>query len=164
MAMSILNRCVALLGAVAVLTLSACTTPNSQAPASYPQTTYQTNGNNQSYSNDYGVVTSIEATQAEYQGIAGTGYGLGTVAGAVLGGVAGNQVGKGSGNTAATIAGSAGGAYIGHQIEKRNQPAPGYAITIRMANGSSQTLTQASPGDLRVGDRVRLENGVFQRY
>ena len=162
--MNIFNRCVALLGPVAVLTLSACTALNPQAPAPYPQTTYQTNGNNQGYSNDYGVVTAIETTQAEYQGIAGTGYGLGTVAGAVLGGVAGNQVGKGSGNTAATIAGSAGGAYIGHQIEKRNQPAPGYAITIRMANGSSKTLNQASPGDLRVGDRVRLENGVFQRY
>ena len=158
------TRCVPLLGAVAVLTLSACTVLNPPASAPQPQTTYQTNGNNQGYYTDYGVVTSIESTQDGYQGIAGTGYGLGTVAGAVIGGVAGNQVGKGSGNTAATIAGSAGGAFIGHQIEKRNQPAPGYAITIRMANGSYQTLTQASTGDLRVGDRVRLENGVFQRY
>ncbi|HEX5843243.1 MAG TPA: glycine zipper 2TM domain-containing protein [Pseudomonas sp.] len=163
--MTTIKRCAPLLGAVALLTLSACTVLNPPAPAPYPQEPYQGNSNNQGYYNDeHGVVTSIEATQAGYQGIAGTGFGLGTVAGAVIGGVAGNQVGKGSGNTAATIAGSAGGAYIGHQLEKRRQAAQGYNITIRMGNGAYQTLTQASTGGLRVGDRVRLENGVFQRY
>lgn len=110
------------------------------------------------------MVTSIESTQEAYQGIAGSGYGLGTVAGAVLGGVAGNQVGSGKGNTAATIVGSAGGAYIGHQLEKRNQAEAGYAITVRMSNGEYQTLTQTTIGDLRVGDRVRIENGTMQRY
>ncbi|WP_178090657.1 glycine zipper 2TM domain-containing protein [Pseudomonas sp. SJZ079] len=100
----------------------------------------------------------------DYKGVAGTGYGLGTVAGAVIGGVAGHQVGSGSGNTAATIAGTAGGAYIGHQLEKRNQPADAYAITIRMNNGASQTLTQPTTDGLRVGDRVRIENGALLRY
>jgi outer membrane lipoprotein SlyB len=154
----------ALLGFSAVFALSACTVLNPQGPRSYPDEPYQGNSQSQGYYSGYGVVTSIENTQQGYKGIAGTGYGLGTVAGAVIGGVAGNQVGKGRGNTAATIVGSAGGAYIGHQIEKRNQQPAGYAITVRMSNGEYQTLTQATTDGLRVGDRVRMENGSMQRY
>lgn len=161
--MTTTHRFAPLLGFSAVLALSACTVLNPPAPKPYPDEPYQGNTQSRGYS-AYGVVTSIEGTQQGYRGIAGSGYGLGTVAGAVIGGVAGNQVGSGRGNTAATIVGSAGGAYIGHQLEKRNQPAPGYAITIRMSNGEYQTLTQATTGDLRVGDRVRVENGSWQRY
>lgn len=157
--MTTAHRLASLLGFIAALALSACTALNPTSDEPYQ-------GGTQSRSNysGYGVVTSIEGTQEGYQGIAGTGYGLGTVAGAVIGGVAGNQVGSGNGKTAATVVGSAGGAYIGHQLEKRNQPAPGYAITVRMSNGEYQTLTQATTGDLRVGDRVHIENGSMQRY
>lgn len=162
--MTTTHRFAPLLGFSAVLALSACTVLNPPPPRSYPDETYQGNTQSQHNYSGYGVVTSIEGTQQGYRGIAGSGYGLGTVAGAVIGGVAGNQVGSGKGNTAATIVGSAGGAYIGHQLEKRNQPAPGYEITIRMSNGEYQTLSQATPGDLRVGDRVRVENGSWQRY
>jgi outer membrane lipoprotein SlyB len=109
-------------------------------------------------------VESIDSAPQDYQGVGGTGIGLGTVAGAVIGGVAGHQVGSGSGNTAATIAGAAGGAYIGHQLEKRKQAENAYRITVRMENGDYQTLIQPSIGDLRVGDRVRIDNGVLQRY
>ena len=41
--------------------------------------------------------------------------------GAVVGGLLGNQVGDGKGRTLATIAGAMGGAYAGNEIAKRNQ-------------------------------------------
>lgn len=41
--------------------------------------------------------------------------------GAVVGGLLGNQVGDGRGRTLATIAGAMGGAYAGNEIAKRNQ-------------------------------------------
>lgn len=43
--------------------------------------------------------------------------------GAVVGGLLGNQVGDGKGRTLATIAGAVGGAYAGNEIAKRNQQA-----------------------------------------
>lgn len=39
-----------------------------------------------------------------------------TIAGAIVGGVVGNQIGKGSGNTAATVAGALLGGAVGNQI------------------------------------------------
>ena len=112
----------------------------------------------------YGVVQSIELVRQENVG--NNEIGLGTLAGAVVGGVVGNQVGGGRGNTAATVIGAAGGAYAGHQLEKQNrqQPADAYQITIRMSDGSYQTLMQGTSGDLRVGDRVQIDNGFARRY
>jgi hypothetical protein len=34
----------------------------------------------------------------------------------------------------------------------------------RMNDGSYQTLTQSSSADIRVGDRVRIDNGVARLY
>lgn len=156
-----------MLGLAAVLVLGACTTAGPPAPTgSYQEYPYQGSGEpTTAYSNGDGVVESIESGSQAYQGVGGTGYGLGTLAGAVIGGVAGSQVGSGRGSTAAAIAGTAGGAYIGHQLEKRNQQAAdSYLVTIRMRNGAYQQLRLTSTGDLRVGDRVRVENGVIQRY
>ena len=157
------------LGLAAALTLGACANTNLPAgsgPAgSYPQT-----GNTSSsgaYSG-YGVVQSIDLVQQQQQnsGIAGTGIGVGAIAGAVVGGILGNQVGGGVGNTAATVLGAAGGAYAGNEVEKRNQPqtTSAYKLTVRMNDGSYQTLTQNSNADVRVGDRVVIENGVARRY
>jgi outer membrane lipoprotein SlyB len=113
----------------------------------------------------YGVVQSIELVKQSDNGIAGSGIGLGTIAGAVVGGVVGNQVGSGRGNTAATVIGAAGGAYIGHELENRQQQKPdAYKVTVRLEDGSYQALTQSTNADLRVGDRVRMENGVLRRY
>ncbi|WP_079200933.1 glycine zipper 2TM domain-containing protein [Pseudomonas sp. CC6-YY-74] len=162
--MTTMKRFAPMLGLAGVLALSACTSTNPPATTTYPQGGYQDSAAPGGIYSGYGRVESIDSTPQDYQGVAGTGFGLGSVAGAVLGGVAGNQVGGGSGNTAATIAGAAGGAYIGHQIEKRKQAENAYRVTVRMENGSYQTLTQTSIGDLRVGDRVRIENGALQRY
>ena len=95
-----------------------------------------------SYSRDnysmYGTVQSIELVR---QDRAGSTIGLGTIAGA------------------------AGGAYVGHELENRNQQqADAYRVTVRMEDGSNQTLMQNTSDDIRVGDRVRIENGVARRY
>jgi len=112
-----------------------------------------------------GVVQSIELVRQTNTGIGGSGVGAGAIVGAVVGGLLGNQVGGGTGKTAATVVGVAGGAYAGHELEKRNQPqADTYKLSIRMNNGTYQSITQAAIADIRVGDRVRIENGVARRY
>jgi outer membrane lipoprotein SlyB len=75
-------------------------------------------------------------------------------------------VGGGSGKTAATVLGAAGGAYAGHELEKRNQTQQvnAYQLSVRLNNGSYETLTQSSANDIRVGDSVRIDNGVATRY
>jgi outer membrane lipoprotein SlyB len=113
----------------------------------------------------YGVIASIEMVPGDSGGIAGSGIGAGTVIGGVVGGVLGHQVGGGTGKDIATVAGVVGGAVVGHEIEKSNQQQQNvYRIQVRLDNGGSQTMTQQSLNDLRVGDRVRIENGNLYRY
>lgn len=104
----------------------------------------------------YGVVQAIEVVPREQAGI-----GLGTIAGAALGGVLGNQVGGGSGRTAATAAGAVGGALAGQAVERQARAGEVYRVSILMDNGSVQTMVQETPPGLRVGERVRLSNGII---
>ena len=160
------TRCLSV-ALAAALTLGACA--NTAAPvATGAGSTYPQAGGSSSsgiYSG-YGVVQSIDLVQQQPStGIAGTGIGVGAIAGAVVGGILGNQVGGGVGNTAATVLGAAGGAYAGNEVEKRTQQqSNAYKFTIRMNDGSYQTLTQNTNADVRVGDRVVVENGVARRY
>ena len=110
----------------------------------------------------YGSVHAIEKTHEKVEGV-----GVGAVAGAVIGGLIGNQVGEGDGNTAATVIGAAGGALIGHQLEKKvKEREELHQLTIRMENGSFQSLVQKKEFvDLRVGDRLYIDNeGAVRRY
>jgi len=148
------------LSLLAALTLGACATTN------YPPNPGDSHmaGAGSAYT-EYGVVQSVELVRQEHDGIGGSGVGLGTIAGAVVGGIVGNQVGSGRGNTAATVVGAAGGAYVGHQLENRQQQhADADKITIRMEDGSYQTVMEGTNAGFRVGDRVRLSNGVLRRY
>jgi outer membrane lipoprotein SlyB len=145
----------------AVLMLGACADMNRPTNTSGTGTAYPQSG---AYAG-YGVVQSIELVRQDTGGIAGSGIGAGTIAGAVVGGIVGSQVGSGQGKTAATVIGAAGGAYAGHELEKRSQQqTDAYKFTIRMNDGSYQTVTQSTSGDIRVGDRVKIENGIAQRY
>jgi outer membrane lipoprotein SlyB len=114
------------------------------------------------YSTGYGTVDSIQVVQTS----SGNGSTLGTVAGGVVGGALGNQVGEGRGRTAATVAGAIGGAMVGNQMGK-NAAGTGnqvYQIGVRLDNGGYQTYQQEAVGDLQVGSRVRIENGHVYRY
>jgi len=91
----------------------------------------------------------------------------GAVVGAIIGGVLGHQVGSGRGNTAATIAGAVGGALLGNAVESNNR-APrtyqSYRVSVQTDNGGYRAFDVPSPGDLRIGDRVRIDNGQISRF
>lgn len=89
---------------------------------------------------------------------------VGTVIGGIIGGLIGTQIGSGSGRTAATIAGAAGGAIAGNVIEGRRRAAhETFRITVRLDNGTMQTVTQENINDLQTGDRVRLDGNLITR-
>ena len=85
--------------------------------------------------------------------------GAGAVAGAIIGGVLGHQVGSGRGNDVATAAGAIGGAVAGNEIEKRRGDDGQYRIVIQFADGREATVYQESLNGLRVGDRARITDG-----
>ena len=111
---------------------------------------------------EYGRVSNIEVLQERAQGHTS---GAGAVLGAVVGGVLGNQVGKGTGRTAATAVGVLGGAVTGNAIEGRNnqESVQGYRISVQLDQGGYRVYDVSNPGDLRIGDRVRLYNGQISR-
>ncbi len=87
----------------------------------------------------------------------------GTVIGGIAGGVIGHQIGSGRGNTAATIAGAIGGAVVGNEIEKKQRQATRYRITVRLDSGNSLIVEDTRDLNLRVGDRVRIDDGHILR-
>jgi len=88
----------------------------------------------------------------------------GTVIGGLAGGVIGHQIGSGRGKTAATVAGAIGGAVVGNEIEKKQEQATQrYRITVRLDSGSSLIVEDTRDLNLRVGDRVRVDDGHIRR-
>lgn len=85
--------------------------------------------------------------------------GVGVVAGAVVGGLLGNQVGGGSGKTLATVAGAVGGGYAGNEIEKRTRKAAAYEVDVLMENGERRSFSFETQPAWREGDRVKVVDG-----
>ena len=85
--------------------------------------------------------------------------GVGVGVGAVLGGLLGNQVGGGNGRTLATVAGAVGGGYAGNEVERRSSVATSYQVRVRMDDGQLQTFPSDSATNWRAGDEVRVVNG-----
>ena len=156
------NKILAISMVAATALITGCASPdyypaNSQT---YPTTTSSYPSNTQAYGVMYGVVDAIEATRGTTGGV-----GAGAVVGGVLGGVLGNQIGDGRGRTAATVVGAVGGAVVGNQVEQRNKAAQqGYAVRVRLDNGSYQTINQDNVNDLQIGSRVRIDSGRVYRY
>ena len=154
--------------AAAALGLAACTTPpySDQGSPSYPQAQYPAGQypNAPAYPQGqvarYGYVEAVDTVQGEQQR---SGPGIGAIGGAIAGGVLGNQIGGGTGRAAATVGGAVAGGVIGHQVEQHmkggNQANAAYRFRVRMDDGSYQTFTQERHDNIRVGDRVRVENG-----
>lgn len=82
---------------------------------------------------------------------------MGTLAGAVIGGVIGHQFGGGRGKDVATVAGAAGGAMAGREIEKRARATTSYDITVSMETGGTRVVSVVDPAGLSVGSRVRVD-------
>jgi outer membrane lipoprotein SlyB len=91
----------------------------------------------------------------------GEGSGLGAVGGAVVGGLIGNQIGNGSGQKIATVVGAVGGVVAGNEIEKRVKTTKGYEVTVRLNDGSSRVIQQASAPSWRTGDHVKVVDGAI---
>ncbi len=114
---------------------------------------------------EYGRVANIEVLRSQTAGTGTTGGGA--VAGGLVGGVVGNQFGRGNGRTAATVLGLVGGALLGNTIESNsNGPRAyeSYRVSIQTDTGAYRAFDVGSPGDLRIGDRVRIDNGQISRY
>ncbi|WP_296948299.1 glycine zipper 2TM domain-containing protein [uncultured Massilia sp.] len=88
---------------------------------------------------------------------------LGTVGGAVVGGLLGNQVGSGSGRTAATAVGAVGGALAGRTIERNARGGERFDVVVRYENGATQTIPYTNDPGFRAGERVKVNDGVLTR-
>lgn len=114
------------------------------------------------YAAEYGRVANIEVLQHEERRAPS---GAGAVIGGVLGAIVGNQVGKGMGRAAATGVGVLGGAVAGNALEgnQRGPTVQSYRVSVQTDRGRMEVFDVPNPGDLRIGDRVRVENGRIQR-
>ncbi len=145
--------------------LAACAYPE-PPPSNVPSYSQPTRGSvgGPAYAANTGVVSSIELIRGQERssGISPAG----TIIGAVVGGLVGHQIGEGRGNTAATIGGAAVGGLAGNAIGQhtREGTADVYRVAIRYDNGGSQYIDVSNPGDLRTGDRVRVDGGQISRY
>ena len=108
--------------------------------------------------NNCGTVEAVNLVE-----IKGEGSYLGTIGGGVVGALLGSQVGAGSGRTVAQIAGAVGGAYAGHAIEGNVRKSKHYEVLVRLQNGATQTVTFATDPGYRVGDKVKINEGVIVR-
>lgn len=149
-------------GGVIVAMLTACGTTTTYPVSStttYPVNTYP------AVAGEYGRITNIEYMPAGTTARSGSGI-LGAVVGGLAGAALGSTIGGGSGRTAATVLGGVAGAAVGNQVARNNAgvtTAPGYRITMQTDTGQMRTYEVPGTGDLRVGDRVRIDGGVIYR-
>ena len=62
----------------------------------------------------------------------------------------------------ATIAGAVGGGYAGNEVEKRTRSATTYQVRVRMEDGQTRNFPYNSQPNWRQGDRVRVVDGYLQ--
>jgi outer membrane lipoprotein SlyB len=104
-----------------------------------------------------GVIESVREIKVK-----GQSSGLGAIGGGVLGGLLGNRVGAGRGKSAMTVVGAVGGAVAGNEVEKRAKTTTSYKVGVRMRDGSSRVIREASLPAWRTGDKVKVVNGAIQ--
>lgn len=93
---------------------------------------------------------------------------VGTVAGALVGGVLGNQVGGGSGKKLATVAGAAAGGYAGNKVQQNLQSKDTYTAYEQRCHSVNETQVRRLGYDVsyRLGDqtgKVRMEHPPGER-
>lgn len=103
----------------------------------------------------FGVVESVRPVTIESD----RGGSVGTVTGAVLGGLAGSNIGGGRGAVAATVLGAVAGGAAGAAVEGSLASKQGVEVTVRLDNGQYIAVAQETDQDLRPGDRVRVLSG-----
>jgi outer membrane lipoprotein SlyB len=164
-------RLVSLASALAIAgALTACGTPDPYGQNNYPvsstSTTVYPAGTYQAQPGyvEFGRVTNVTMISGGPPGYTPNRSAAGGVIGAIIGGVLGNQIGSGGGRAAATVLGATAGAVIGSGAANRTAPSaayPVYRVTVQTDQGHMRTYDVNATGDLRPGDRVRIENGVI---
>ncbi|HEY9109702.1 MAG TPA: glycine zipper 2TM domain-containing protein [Roseateles sp.] len=104
------------------------------------------------------IVTSVRTETREGEASA-----IGTVGGAVIGGLLGNQIGGGNGRKLATVGGAVAGGYAGREIEKRHNSHTVWIIEARERDGRLRRFERSSDPGLRTGDELRLTENGFTR-
>jgi len=84
---------------------------------------------------------------------------LGTIAGAALGGVAGNAVGRGAGRNIATVGGGILGSLLGEVVEHELNRTSGQEITVQLDSGETRVIAQQADIALSAGQRVGVISG-----
>ncbi len=151
-----------LLPAVAMaglLALAGCATqrPYNGGNATYG-TTYGNGYNNGSrVCNQCGTVQSVRQVYVRSDNQS---HVLGTIIGAVAGGLLGNTVGKGDGRKAATVAGAVAGGAVGNSVAKRNSSGTttAWEVVVHLDDGRYATVTQRGNPNVQRGDRVQVRN------
>jgi outer membrane lipoprotein SlyB len=133
--------------AVCVLLLGGCAYPQ----GSYDYRGYQVMGEQ---TVRFGVVDSVRPVR-----INPGETGVGTAGGAVLGGLAGSQVGGGSGHVAGAVGGAILGGILGSNIERSANERQGVEVTVLLDNGKYISVVQEADELFRPGDRVRVLSG-----
>jgi outer membrane lipoprotein SlyB len=106
-----------------------------------------------------GVVESVRQVKLE-----GTKTPIGTAGGAVVGGIAGNQVGGGAGQAIATVLGAIVGGIAGAAAEEGITRKDGVEITVKLDSGPLVAVVQEADEVFQPGEKVRLiESGGTTR-
>ncbi|WP_281645592.1 glycine zipper 2TM domain-containing protein [Parendozoicomonas sp. Alg238-R29] len=101
----------------------------------------------------FGEIVDIETVKVD-----GTKSGVGAVAGAATGGLAGSTIGGGKGKSLAAIAGAVAGGVFGNYAERKVTEGNGLNLTVKLDNGSFISIVQQveQGNSFRVGDRVKV--------
>jgi outer membrane lipoprotein SlyB len=102
----------------------------------------------------FGVVESVREVRIDPRDT-----GVGTAGGAVLGGLAGSNVGGGNGQIAGAIGGAILGGIIGQNVEKSANERRGVEVTVLLDSGKYVAVVQEADESFRAGDRVRILSG-----
>lgn len=124
-------------------------------------TGYGTSYGNSSGSRACNQCGTVESVQQVYVQGGNNSHMLGTIVGAVAGGLLGNTVGKGDGRKAATVAGAVAGGAVGHGVAGRNASGgdtPAWRVVVRLDNGRTATVTQREDPRVQRGDHVEVRN------
>lgn len=100
-----------------------------------------------------GTIESLRPVQIE-----GTKTPIGILAGAAVGGIAGNSIGGGRGKAITTILGGVAGGAAGSAVEEGITRTQGVEIVVREDDGGTRAYVQAVDANqqFRIGDRVRI--------
>jgi len=137
-----------LVAALCALVLGGCAYPH------YGSADYGPYGVRGEQSVRFGVVESVRLVR-----IQAPDSGVGTAAGAVIGGVGGSHIGGGSGQIVGAVAGAVLGGILGQAIEQDANQRTGLEITVLLDNGKYIAITQEGDEQFRGGDRVRVLSG-----